>query len=101
MSRHVDENGGFELDSLPGQCQVAICHSFFITEAQRGRGKGKALKQSQRRVLRQLHYDFGVCTVSANNAAQKRVLEAAGWTKLAEFPNRRLAETTELWGVTP
>ena len=34
----------------------------------------------------------------AGNAAQQRVLEAAGWKKLAEFENTRSGETTELWG---
>lgn len=101
MSRHIDEHGAFELTTLPGQPQVAICHSFFITEEHRGRGKGKALKEAQRVTLRRLHYDYGVCTVSANNAAQKRILMAAGWQKLTEFHNRRLCETTELWGVQP
>lgn len=101
MSRHVDNTGAFEITSLPGQCQVAICHSFFITEHARGQGQGKFLKAQQRRTLRALHYDFAVCTVSAGNAAQKRILEAEGWKKLDEFHNRRLSETTELWGMQP
>ena len=101
MSRHVDSTGAFEITSLPGQCQVAICHSFFVTEAQRGQGKGKTLKAAQRRTLRALHYDFALCTVASGNVAQKCVLEAAGWTKLTAFHNRRNSETTEVWGLQP
>jgi len=101
MSRHVDHHGAFEITSLPGQSQVAICHSFFVTEAKRGQGRGKVLKAEQRRALRALHYDFALCTVAAANSAQKRVLEAEGWQKLSEFRNRRSSETTEVWGMQP
>lgn len=101
MSRHVDHTGAFEITSLPGQAQVAICHSFFITEQQRGQGQGKVLKAQQRRTLRTLHYDYAICTVAATNLAQKRVLETNGWLKLAEFRNRRSCETTEIWGAQP
>jgi RimJ/RimL family protein N-acetyltransferase len=101
MSRHVDHTGAFEITSLPGQSQVAICHGFFINELQRGRGQGKVLKALQKRALRTLHYDFAVCTVAAGNEAQKKCLESAGWAKLTEFRNRRSSETTEIWGVQP
>jgi GNAT superfamily N-acetyltransferase len=99
MSRHVDQSGAFEIASMPGQPNLACCHSFFVIEQQRGHGKGKALKEAQRRTLRALHYDFAINTVSAKNIAMKRVLEAAGWVKLSEFYNKRLSETTEIWGV--
>lgn len=101
MSRHVDENGGFEITSLPGQCQVAICHGFFINEGQRGKGKGKLLKAQQNRALRQLHYNYAICTVSENNAAQIATLKANGWHFLTSFRNNRMAETTEIWGYLP
>lgn len=101
MSRHVDHTGAFEITSLPGQSQVAICHSFFIDEQQRGKGQGKVLKSLQKRALRTLHYDFAICTVAESNAAQKRCLQSAGWMKLTEFRNRRSCETTEVWGMQP
>jgi len=99
MTRHIDQSGAFEITSMPGQPNLACCHSFFVSEQQRGHGKGKALKEAQRRTLRAMHYDFAINTVSANNGAMKRVLELAGWKKLAEFRNKRLSETTEIWGL--
>lgn len=101
MSRHCDTAGAFEITSLPGQSQVAVCHSFFVEEHQRGRGHGKSLKNSQNKALRTLHYDFAICTVAECNAGQKRILEQAGWKKLSEFRNRRSSEVTELWGYQP
>jgi len=98
MVRHATTAGAFELDSLPGQSQVAVCHSFFIGERHRGKGAAHHLKDRQIAELDVAGYDFAVCTVAAGNAAQKRVLERAGWAKLAEFRNRRSCETTELWG---
>lgn len=100
MSRHASPSGAFEIDSLPGQCQVAVCHSFFVAERHRGRGEGHILKRVQRTILRAAHYDFAVCTVSAKNERQIAILTEQGWKKLDSFYNHRLGETTELWGLT-
>lgn len=99
MTRHASATGAFEIDSLPGQSQVAVCHSFFVAAEARGKGHAHTLKARQANELRLANYDFAVCTVASGNAAQKRVLEAAGWRKLAEFTNRRSRETTEVWGA--
>ncbi|MBS1143393.1 MAG: hypothetical protein H6R14_799 [Proteobacteria bacterium] len=93
--------GAFEITSLPGQPQVAICHSFFVRETDRGRGKSHEIKAQQRHTLQSLQYDYAVCTVSGNNHAQKAVLSQGGWKKLTEFYNHRNAEFTETWGTTP
>lgn len=100
MTRHSTDAGAFEIDSLPGQSQVAVCHSFFVRDDVRGQGNGHALKARQADELRLGNYDFAICTVAGGNTAQKRVLERAGWKKLAQFNNRRSCETTEVWGCT-
>jgi len=97
MTRYANPFGAFEIDSLPGQSQVAVCHSFVVPEDKRGRGYAHALKSFQEIELDINHYDLAICTVSANNAAQKRVLSAAGWRYLTHFRNCRSSETTELW----
>lgn len=101
MSRHPLPSGAFEITSLPGQSQVAVCHGFFVHESQRKRGLGHVIKASQNKTLQALHYDFAICTVAQCNAAQEAILTQAGWTKLAEFKNHRSSEITELWGTTP
>lgn len=98
MTRSYCAFGAFEIDSLPGQPQVAVCHSFVVPEGTRGNGNGHALKSLQNCVLQAAKYDFAICTVAAGNAAQKRILTKAGWVRLASFRNRRSCETTELWG---
>ncbi len=98
MTRHATEYGAYEVTPLPGQPQVAVCHGFMVPQDMRGRGYGHMLKEHQGDTLRAQLHDFAICTVAAGNAAQQRVLEAAGWKKLTEFENTRSGETTELWG---
>lgn len=98
MTRYATRFGAYEIDSLPGQSQVAVCHSFVVPEDRRGRGLGHLLKSQQEIDLVTQHYDFAVCTVAAGNERQKRILAKAGWMRLAAFRNRRSCETTELWG---
>ena len=44
------------------------------------------------------HYDYATATVDASNAAQKRVLTKAGFSRLDSFANTKTGSTTELWG---
>lgn len=98
--RFTHKAGAFEIGSLPGQSQVAVCHGFFVHEGERGHGNAHTLKALQRTMIKALHYDYAICTVSAGNAAQKSVLLQAGWTRLAEFRNHRSCEITEIWGAS-
>lgn len=97
-TRHASSGGAFELTSLPGQSQVAVCHGFFISPAYRGKGSGQALKAIQLEMLAYYHYDYALATVAASNLPQQAILAAKGFTKPAEFNNRRQAEVTQIWG---
>jgi len=97
MSRFSTRHGAYEISSLPGQSQVAVCHSFVVPEGLRNKGYGHALKAQQAIELDTQHYDLALCTVAADNERQKRVLAKAGWRRLTQFHNRRSCETTELW----
>lgn len=98
MIRAAYGQGGFLIEPMPSQTQLALCHGFFVDEDQRGKGYGHLLKGYQNAELAMLHYDYAICTVSEHNAAQQKVLAAAGWEKLTGFRNRRQAEITEIWG---
>lgn len=100
MTRLATEYGAYEITPLPGQPQVAVCHGFMVPQSLRGMGYGHRLKQHQNDAIAAQLHDFAICTVSSGNVAQKRVLGAAGWVKLAEFGNTRSSETTELWGYS-
>ncbi|MDD2978272.1 GNAT family protein [Aquabacterium sp.] len=98
MTRYAVGPAAFEIDSLPSQCQVAICHGFFVDPAARGKGHSHQAKRAQTEVLKGLAYDYAICTVVSSNQAQKRVLEKAGWECVAEFVSRRQDEHVEIWG---
>lgn len=98
MTRFAAKDGAFEIDSLPSQCQVAICHGFYIKPDSRGQGAAHALKQEQNEVLSGLGYDYGLCTVAESNRAQKAVLEKARWRFLDSFFSSRQNERIEIWG---
>ena len=98
MTRYAVGHGAFEVDSLPSQVQVAICHGFFVDPAARGKGHSHQTKRAQTEVLKGLAYDYAICTVVSSNQAQKRVLEKAGWECIAEFVSRRQDERVEIWG---
>lgn len=98
MNRHAFTYGAFEITPLPGQPQLAHCHSFFVPIDFRGLGYGKKLKQKQMETLAREQFDYATCTVDSANHAQRAILEKAGWTRLASFTNRRNGSTTELWG---
>lgn len=95
--RFSNSFGAFEIDSLPGQSQIAVCHGFVVPENMRGQGHGHRLKTLQEIEIDIRHYDLALCTVSSNNARQKAILTKAGWQHLTGFRNRRSSETTELW----
>lgn len=98
MARFATDGGAFEVESLPGQAQVAICHSFFVKADRRNQHHGHALKALQNIIIKEMNFDYAICTVSSKNEAQKKVLTKAGWMFLTNFENRRLNEITEIWG---
>lgn len=90
--------GAYEIDSVPGQPQVAHCHGFFVSADLRGRGFAHQLKTDQNITLLALKYDYAMCTVCSNNIAQKRVLEGAGWSRTGEFMSSKSGAAVEVWG---
>ena len=98
MTRYSTPYGAYEIDSAPGQPQIAHCHGFFVTQANRGRKLGHMLKQDQMQTLRHLGYDYATCTVDASNERQRAVLEKAGWQLLGNITNTRTGGITQLWG---
>lgn len=98
MTRYATPYGAYEIDSMPGQPQIAHCHGLLVTPANRGRKLGHMLKQDQMQTLRYLNYDYATCTVDASNDRQRAVLEKAGWQLLGNITNTRTGGITQLWG---
>lgn len=98
MTRYATEHGAYEIDSVPGQPQIAHCHSLHIKREHRGKGHGHSLKAHQMQMLQSLGYDMATCTTDASNDRQRAVLERAGWSLLQNIPNSRSGGVTQLWG---
>ncbi len=97
-TRYADLTGAFEIETYPGQPQMAHCHAFFVRPALRGNGYGHYLKSTQNALLQNLQIDYATCTVLAENNAQISVLKKAGWRRLDVFFDRRQNALVELWG---
>ena len=98
MDRHATEYGAHCVSPLPGQPQVAVTHAFFVHPAMRGKGYGKAMKAAQMAVLSACAFDYGICTVRSDNAAQKAILSGAGWRHLDTFFSSAQDTHIEIWG---
>jgi GNAT superfamily N-acetyltransferase len=100
MDRHANNYGAFCTSPLPGQPQIAVTHAFFVHPHLRGKGNGKRLKKAQMRLLAEHAFDFAICTVRADNVAQKAVLEATGWEFMRDFYSRSQDTQIEVWGCS-
>lgn len=98
MTRYATEHGAYEIDSIPGQSQIAHCHSLYIRREHRGKGHGHAIKQRQMQALRELGYDMATCTIDAQNEPQRQILMKAGWRLLSNITNSKTGGITQLWG---
>lgn len=98
MTRHSTGYGAFHIEPMPSQPQLALCHGFFVQNDRRGGGRGHELKAVQNAQLDTDGYDYAICTVDKSNEAQQRVLQKAGWERLASFPNSKTGGTTLIYG---
>lgn len=95
--RYAMPSGCFEIDSLPSQVQVAVCHGFYVYEGLRGHGLAKTLHKQQISKLCELGYDYAMCTVTGDNPAQSKAIADAGWELMSEFKNTRKGDKTQVW----
>lgn len=87
-----------EISSMPGCSQIAISHSVFLPESERGKGKGVAAnRKRQELVFGELSYDLMLCTVQTGNYAQLEVMRKNGWYRLDCFKSRKTGHDVELW----
>ena len=98
--RYTTISAVFEIDTFPGNSQVAITHSFFVKPRCRGFGKGKAAKLEQNDIIKRLGYDSAICTVRSDNEAQKAILRHAGWRFSHQFYDQKQLTMVELWTYT-
>ncbi len=88
----------YELTNLPGSSQVVVSHDLFI--APESRRKGLSYEAGYHRVshMKQLGYDYAICTVNAANEPELKQLTANGWMLLDQFFSSKTEHTVQLWG---
>lgn len=100
MTRYAHEGASYQLTELPGCDQVVVSHGAFVPTHIRGKGIGDRAHKHRLSHIKELGFDYAVCTVDAANVAQIKILTKNGWHKLQEFVSSKTAHTVQLWGVT-
>ena len=98
MTRYATEFGFYEITSFPGCNQLAISTHAFILPQYRGTGKGQEAHQQRLTKLKELHYNYVICTVKESNQTQIHILEKFGWKLLDHFFNQETANTVRIYG---
>lgn len=79
--------GYWEVNSLPGCPQVAVSNHAFINPAYRNQGYGKIYHAERLRTLKELGFNYVLCTVKTNNIFQIKILQRFGWKLFDGFHN--------------
>lgn len=90
-------SGFYELNPFPGCSQLVVSNHAFVRKELRGKGAGRTAHRARLQHARDLGYDAIICTVRADNAAQKHILSTEGWQKSAEFFNKETERFVEIW----
>lgn len=98
MARYSNDYGACEISTLPGSPQVAISHGVFVIPEYRGKGFGHKNMELRLKRLKELHYNFVICTVNGANVKELSLLKHHGWFKMADFPSTVTGHTVEMWG---
>src|SRR5206468_2279986 len=86
-SASLAQSWHFQMQQLPGCCGVIVSFHQFICEALRNKGLGKRLQALKEAIARKLKFGLMLCTVTADNEAQVKVLTATGWKEIDNFIN--------------
>lgn len=94
--RYACQFGFFEIDSMPNQPSMALCHSFVVYESYRGRGFGLKLKLRQKDFLVANGFTAAICTVQSSNEAQLKILQKCGWEFVSRIYDARANSIVEV-----
>lgn len=81
----VDGVGYAYIDPLSGDSDIALMHSVYIPENERGKGIGDVQHKERLIWMRESGFEAAICTVNNNNEAEIKILEKNGWQKIAEL----------------
>jgi hypothetical protein len=83
--RFANENGYYELNDFPGNHQIVVSNHAHIHPHLRGKGLGQIEHLQRLHKMRDLGYDYTICTVAKDNEVQSHILNKMDWRELASF----------------
>lgn len=89
-----------EISTLPGNSNVAVSHAVFVPASMRGKGLGTKAQEKRLELMKNLGYDYVLCTVRQDNSAQIHVLLKFGWRELSSFASSRSEGLILIFGRT-
>lgn len=95
--RFANEYGYCELNPFPGCSQIVVSNHGVVFPEHRGKGNGHHNHQLRVQRATALGYDMMLCTVKADNEAEKAVLKKNLWSFLRVFRNSETGNLVELW----
>lgn len=96
--RFANEFGSCQVTSLPGSPQVAVSHGVFVLPQFRRKGYGDANHKARLKRMKEMHFDYVVCTVDETNGAEMKNLTDNGWDPLDKFVSSVTGHTIFLMG---
>lgn len=85
-----------EITTMPGCSQVAISHAVFSRE--RGVGNGTKANDARTAYMKEIGYDYALCTVSSENEHQIAIMRKNGWRLLDTFTSSKTGHVVGLYG---
>lgn len=86
------------ITNLPGNINLAVSHGMYMKPEFRGKGFAHEEQQQSLDFMRSYGYKYALCTVAGDNEAQIKVLNKAGWVKLASFWDDCMCHDVFLFG---
>lgn len=96
--RYGDYCHSYQLDDLPGCSQVVVSHSMFIIPAYRNQGYSYKCGFDRLRMMRDLHYDYAICTVDSSNEAEIKALNVMQFSPIGMFDSRKTGHLVRIYG---
>lgn len=96
--RFPSDAGFYELNSFPGCNQIVVSNHSFVKPELRGMGLGKQIHQERLDLMKELGYDYALCTVKADNIAQISILVKNQWKFLDSFHNKETGHDVLIYG---
>jgi hypothetical protein len=96
--RYGDYPHYYQLDDLPGCSQVAVSHSMFLHPNCRGQGYSYTAGFDRIRKMKELGYDYAICTVDSSNVAEIKQLNNSGWFSIGIFDSKKTGHVVRIYG---